>query len=104
MAKIVEMSFFRDSISDPWPNNGTDRADNWASIVEGIMNTFNGTLSVEFSEDSLQKNVMMLFPDDTNLPDVKAAFDEGLILTATDLTEIQAIKDAGKFQMTIVDE
>lgn len=104
MAKIVEMSFYRHSISDTWPNYGTDRADIWSSIVADILNTFNGTLSVEFSEDALQKNIILLFPDETNLPDVRAAFEEGLTLTASDLVEIQEIKDSGKFQMTIVNE
>lgn len=104
MAKIVEMSYFRDSISDPWPEGNTPRAETWESIVHDIMNTYNGVLSVEFSEDNLQKNVVLMFPDETNLPDVRAAFEAGLNHSASDQAEIQAMKDAGKYQMTIVDE
>lgn len=104
MAKIVEMSFYRDSISDSFPNDGTDRADTWGSIVEDILNEFNGTLTIDYSEDGLEKKVSLMFPDEVDLPAVRTAFDEGLNLTVTDLTEIQSIKDTGNYQMTIVNE
>jgi hypothetical protein len=100
MAKIVEFTLTRDSISDAWPFANTDSTANEA--IMAIVSEYNGTIAVDMSEDGLMKTVIMMFPDDADLFVLKDRFETVHDSSPEQKEYIAQMRAEGKYVLSVV--
>ena len=102
MAKSVELAVTRESISDPWPFDGTETAEKSQAAVIAVLEEYNGTLNVEVSEDGLIKRVIMMFPDDSDFFEIKERFEAVHNSTDEQKALIAQMRAEGKYVLSVL--
>lgn len=102
MAKSVELAVTRDSISDPWPFDGTETQEKSQAAVIAVLQEYNGTLNVDVSEDGLIKRVTMMFPDDSDFFEIKERFEAVHNSTDEQKALIAQMRAEGKYVLSVL--
>jgi len=102
MAKSVEFALTRDSISDPWPFDGTETQEKSQEAMLAVLADYNGTITVEVSDDGLMKKVIMMFPDDADFFEIKDRFEAVHDSNEDQKAVIAQMRAEGKYVLSVL--
>ena len=99
---MVELAVTRESISDPWPFDGTPTQAKSEAAIQAVLQDYNGAITVDVSEDGLVKKITMMFPDDSDFFVIKDRFEAVHDSTPEQKELIAQMRAEGKYVLSVL--